>query len=878
MVVKKYESTRTSKNAGVLRLETSNLERLSISKSSSMVSLTQPIISEAAKARISNSRFEVEASLSTANFDNLLDAVSVICRQSKLLCSECLFAGWITNILGDESTNDARLPSIVSWKDGRTGVDGVETQKSTSNRQSVLHNQEFPPLSSTAERVWNSRQPNAQNQQSHLPTSHYPPQSETVDPPLPPRDSQPSLQYTGESEADPESPLIPWLIRYVREEKDPLNRLMTINLLTDFVRAGCVSKARVKVVSLLIVPILVSLLDDSDGLSYSSRKFSRAGSKAQDVQLKIRERAPLILANLVTDSPEMQKVAVDAGAVKRLSLMLKRTYDDGSASDDEEDNPNASTTYEGNYIWLEKCREHTLRVREATLKAFAAIALFEDEYRAQIIESGAMTYVKKSLKPASTSSGDDVNAKGPASSTPVTSRGNPEAVLVAATATIRSLSRSVKILSTSLIDSQICEPLCELLTYPSMRVRIATTAAMANLAMSFSPLRKILIERNIITTMCHFIKGQEGDEGCNGIDMSDKEKYDESKEALRLEALWTLKHIVTQIDEETKTECLERLDAKWIVRLIDRDPNDITIPTVTQDTVMLDDDRANDGTVIPSTSHTSTQDGIKALESHDIPFSPPVLNRLASQWHPQNSQTNARKSLIDLQEQALDLIRNLVITPASTPMINLLLKHNANFFDVLCRKLASNPPPQTIHSIVYILVNISASENKHRMMLIEKKDLIKEINKLFDCPLNVIRSGLAWLAINLTWAEDNGDREDARKRVKMLRELGFISALEGLRNKINNLENGGVESSGSTTTTTGGGNGSGAAGSTNSVDYTADGGGGSGHTATSLSSSSNVFVGGGESSLLAAAHGRISLDVRERCKQALSQIEQHSRE
>ena len=870
MVVKKIESTRTTKGSGLLKVESSAVERPLISKSSSMVSLT-PQSTPDVKPVVTENALAVNPASSTANFDVLLDAISVIVRASKLRSSECLFAGWITNILGEESAQENNSIPEPSWRENKSGIEILETQKPTSSaaagRGFTYHGQEFPPLSPTTERTQAHIRQSYPPGTAQMPTSSYPAVQESSENYATPGDrSQPSsLQYTGESEIDPESSLIPWLIYFVRDNDDPLNRLMAINLLTDFVRAGCVSKARVKTISLLIVPMLVALLDDTDGVSYSSRKFSQARSKAQDTQLKIRERAPLILATLVTDAPEMQKVAVDALAIKRLAIMLKRTFDDGSNSDDEDDNPNLKNELEANSVWVDKCREHTLKVREATLRALAAIALFEDEYRRRIIDSGAMDHVRYSLIPADDGEGEHSgegalrNIAGASSLPASVLKGNPASVLIAATTTIRSLSRSVHILSTSLIDAKVCEPLCKLLTYPSKRVQIAATAVIANLAMAFSPMRKNLLEKGIIETLCNLVKTY------------DKLPFDENNEALRLNAMWTLKHIITEVDGKIKKQCLDGLDKRWIIEFINRDPNSITIPSLTDDTRMSDDDKfvRNDpcfDAMTPSAYHSS---GAQALQNHDIPFSCNVLRRLSAQWHPQDIRANARKALINLQEQALDFIRNLVMPPASTSMIDQLLDNNADFFEVLRKKLASKPPIQITHAIVYILVNISASHNDHRMRLIKEGELFKELNKLFECQMDHVRIGLTWLAINLTWLDDGADQENVKHRVGELRRLGFVKGLEWLRDRVIEMESGNPS---------GGGSGGGGGGSLSSLDFGADGaGGGMGISGGSVG---NGMMGAGEgsssSSSSAAATARISMDVRERCKQALKQIESNS--
>ncbi len=69
--------------------------------------------------------------------------------------------------------------------------------------------------------------------------------------------------------------------------------------------------------------------------------------------------------------------------------------------------------------------------------------------------------------------------------------GNPDAVLIAACKVTRSLSRSVSVLRTSLIDHGVAQPVFELLTHPSIKVQIAATEVITNLVLDVSPMRTV---------------------------------------------------------------------------------------------------------------------------------------------------------------------------------------------------------------------------------------------------------------------------------------------------------------------------------------------------------------------------------------------------
>jgi hypothetical protein len=66
-------------------------------------------------------------------------------------------------------------------------------------------------------------------------------------------------------------------------------------------------------------------------------------------------------------------------------------------------------------------------------------------------------------------------------------------VLIAACKVTRSLSRSVSVLRTSLIDHGVAQPVYELLKHPSVEVQIAATEVITNLVLEMSPMRPVCL-------------------------------------------------------------------------------------------------------------------------------------------------------------------------------------------------------------------------------------------------------------------------------------------------------------------------------------------------------------------------------------------------
>ena len=107
-------------------------------------------------------------------------------------------------------------------------------------------------------------------------------------------------------------------------------------------------------------------------------------------------------------------------------------------------------------------------------------------------------------------------------------------IRAAASQCTRSLSRSVCILRTNLVDAGIAVPLFRLLSDESLEVKIAATGAVCNLMLEFSPMRRAILEQGAMKILCQHTHNQ-----CS---------------QLRLNAVWALKHFCYQPDETLQVE------------------------------------------------------------------------------------------------------------------------------------------------------------------------------------------------------------------------------------------------------------------------------------------------------------------------------------
>ena len=300
------------------------------------------------------------------------------------------------------------------------------------------------------------------------------------------------LEYVGEEE----SPLIPLLV-YIFRSSDDATNLAAAGLLVTLHRLGLTKRPKESVFALLLVPSLVRMLD-KDAKSTQSQ-ISRNLNSAEDA---IIEGAPEILATLTNSCVETQNAAVDAGAIKRLSQLLKESFDPlpmstsipiwNAESVSAHQSQGRDDTSRLGPTGIRHSTRHMLKLRESVLTALAAIASEKDEYRKAVIENGVVPFVIKTLKAEpveARSSSIDLNHE--TSSSQPDSMWNYRDVVLAACGAARALSRSVSTLRTSLMDAGLPAPLFALLKSQDLEIQIAATGVLCNLVLKFSPMRDV---------------------------------------------------------------------------------------------------------------------------------------------------------------------------------------------------------------------------------------------------------------------------------------------------------------------------------------------------------------------------------------------------
>ncbi|KAK3700642.1 hypothetical protein LTR37_015831 [Vermiconidia calcicola] len=573
------------------------------------------------------------------------------------------------------------------------------------------------------------------------------------------------------------------------------------------------ARERERYLAMLAVPLVVKLVQSaSEGLNGESILEERDSKE-------VKEQACEVLALLIKGSKELQAAAVDAGAIKRVCLLLKKSFDNvpvarpmWSAKSKPQVPSDAPESCRMGSRGLPTEIHHALRCRQSTLEALAALAKKEDIHRKAIVEAGVVNCIIDSLEPFPVELLDDISAKR----TQITTKdGNTSQVILAACRAAKSMSRSVSLLRTSLIDAGIARPTYELLMHQDPEVQVAATDVCCNLLLEFSPMREDLIAAGVIRTLTEHAR--------------------QSETGLRLGSLWALKHLVLSSPKEVKVQCLEELGTGWLVGAIQGEqreagalsatggvsigaagglstpnaageqvdllnPASMDVDDPPEDDRDIEEDDDEDGEIMydeaSSTHYQASQLRSTLNPPIDRASSPPFNSeRYLSSVREleQNPALQAKRDDIAVQEQALDFIRNMLNGEDCAVMFEHLLSQIGveKIFTLLTDKLApvtnrsgrqTHHPTELILSTIHVLTHIANGSPRHKQLLIAQKPLLANWLPHFNHPDRRVRVICVWAVNSLTWIEDDADRPGALRRARELRVCGIEAAVRGLSN------------------------------------------------------------------------------------------------
>jgi hypothetical protein len=412
--------------------------------------------------------------LPRACLPDILEAISVIIRDSHFYTARFLYSHAIQQLFG--------------WPKDRTAVapEGDTTAQAASWDKLIPRVQTMASKSDPYIKQW----PALGAYASVSGDSYRLPSMESL------QQSSSRSVITDESE----SPLFIWLIYVARrgEGRERLAACWMLALLKKFGERWPLNDpsktSRERHFSYLIIPLVEKMIEDSSPTSEQAKRANTLSPAARDELRFVLERSPVVLAELVAGNKSLQMAAVHARTLPTLIQILKKSFDVPATSSkplwqprsssrevkDPNIDPVSSTLGRPG---LSADLLHAFRYRESVLLALAAIAGDQDALRKMVIEMGAATHIIEALVPYRES-----KEQGASSSE---KDGNPDSVLIAACKVTRSLSRSVSVLRTSLIDHGVAQPIFELLTHPNVKVQIAATEVITNLVLDVSPMRTV---------------------------------------------------------------------------------------------------------------------------------------------------------------------------------------------------------------------------------------------------------------------------------------------------------------------------------------------------------------------------------------------------
>ena len=610
----------------------------------------------------------------------------------------------------------------------------------------------FPPLSSAA--------PMPKRRPSFLPTSTSAP-------------TLPAAQNVTEDVE--ESAVIAWLLYIVRESRGK-RRLLAARLLVNLHSLRFVKKDRGLSFASLLVPLLTRMLDVDQSQVETSHQLVES---CLGTGMHYARAVPAVLATLVMDNPNMQRVAVEGKAITKLSVGLKSTFEGPArhkiapwqpqTQDKMATDPAAEATCLGPGGPTCAAR-HDMEHREGCLKALAAIAPFEEDYRAQICNEGVLPDIIQALEPYQARVTPNYETR---------MTGNSASVILAACAAVRALGRSVRALRTKLIEAEVAKPILNLMNSTNPELRIAATKVLSNLAMDFSAVKESVGESIVVRKLC--------------------EQAHSANARLRHESLWALKQLVLNASKKLKLEVVDELGCSWIKLLIKTDPIDIpegeVIGLVERDYPPITTYRR------PTASVDHPHDIVMGEDSESDAESEQATNPTAEEASSEQAGFDMKHSIEDdteIQAQLLDLLRNLFCGENASEMVRYILDEMGqdDFLQIMLDRLRprtlagptrkenhTTPPPNAIvGKALFVLVHIAACDPRWRNIIASQYALLKQILTFCSHADREIRSTCCWIAINLTYEDDANDRAGCRHRAIELQKVGFVAHLRKMEN------------------------------------------------------------------------------------------------
>lgn len=436
-------------------------------------------------SRRSDSRHSGEDTLPVAYLSDILEAISAVIKDSHYNTARFLYSQRIQNLFGWPKGAASATYDAYSGPSPPASWDKLIPRLQTLQSKSDTYSKSWPALGSYS----------GATSESYTR--------------LPGMDSMQQTTSRNVITDEAETPLFTWLMFVARrgEGRERLAACWLLALLKKFGERWSLNDpsktTRERHFSYLIIPLVVKMIEEANPTSDHARKMNAAGPLEKEEIRFVLERSPLVLAELVAGNKTLQNAAVDARILPVLVQMVKKSFDPVTTSSKPLWQPKpSSSSFEDSMVdkasstlggpGLSPDVLHAFKYRESALLALAALADSQDGLRKLIIEMGAATQIIDCLVPYQKGTSEPSSSVQGVTS-PVAKDGNPEPVLIAACKLARSLSRSISVLRTSLIDHGIAQPIFDLITHPNVNVQVAATEVITNLVLEVSPMRPVSI-------------------------------------------------------------------------------------------------------------------------------------------------------------------------------------------------------------------------------------------------------------------------------------------------------------------------------------------------------------------------------------------------
>lgn len=356
----------------------------------------------------------------------------------------------------------------------------------------------------------------------------------------------------------------------------------------------------------------------------------------------------------------------------------------------------------------------------------AAIGMHKDKdtFRARIVECGVLTHVIKIMRMKTPPSGDP-RARA------------VRKMKISSCYLVRALSRSVSLLRTGFVDEEVVEGIIELLDETPSESNNETDSMDQTEDGAAPNIDDLEVKAAIMASMCNLIlpfSPFKKNIFERGVLQSIIAGVNSDYTPLRLNSVWALRHTVLDPDSDIELveEAMGLLTCKRLLSLL-VDP-DIEVQE----------------------------------QAHEL-----VRNLMVQEANLVEvffAQVDARE-FTQLLENKIDIIaRHHTSANASSQMK--LAKSVLEKRQVYTRMLIA---------IIYTLTHVAAGPEEFRFMLVEQESLLLKVAEFTDHRNYEVRAACAWLVINLTYVDNNNDREcreGAKRRARALVKLGYKEKLD----------------------------------------------------------------------------------------------------